>query len=132
MSREQGQQINFGLFRLDLVTNQLWQGEQLLVLQPKPLAVLRYLAEHPRQVVTKSELLKAVWAGVYVTKAVVKECVRAIRGALSDDATTPRYIETVGREGYRFIGQEHHSTFNVQDSTSVLAPIVVGREKELG
>lgn len=47
MSSEPGQQIVFGPFRFDLTTNQLWRGEQAMALQPKPLAVLQYLARRP-------------------------------------------------------------------------------------
>ena len=91
----------------------------------------------PGQVVSSKELLKTVWAGVYVTKAVVKECLRAIRGALGEDATAPQYIETVGREGYRFLAPllttppVQGSTFKVQNPLSSLASTVVGRETEL-
>ena len=105
MNTEPGKHIVFGAFRLDQDQGQLWRDEQVVALQPKPLAVLQYLAQRPGQVVSSKELLKTVWAGVYVTKAVVKECLRAIRGALGEDVTAPQYIETVGREGYRFIGQ---------------------------
>jgi DNA-binding winged helix-turn-helix (wHTH) protein len=48
-------------------------------------------------------LLKRLWPGIYVTKTVLKVCVREIRQALKDDATRPRFIETVGTQGYRFI-----------------------------
>jgi len=138
MSTEQEPQIAFGPFRLDPVTGQLMRGERVVTLQPKPLAVLHYLAQCPRQVVTKQELLKAVWTGTVVTKAVVKECVRAIRDALGEEGTAPQYLETVGREGYRFREQAPGSTFKVQGSLSALAPspqppasIFVGRETEL-
>lgn len=96
-------QLVFGPFRLDPENNQLWRGEQPVELQPRPQAVLQYLVERPGQIVTKEELLQQVWAGTYVTKTVLKVSIRAIREALEDDATAPRYIETVGREGYRFL-----------------------------
>ena len=131
-------EIRFGPFRLDSATAQLWQGEQTVALQPKPLAVLLYLAQRPGQIVTKQELLKEVWTGTVVTKAVVKECLRAIRAALGEDAVTPQHVETVGREGYRFIetvqspgsavrGQNSQSTPNPQHP----APIIVGRDPPL-
>ena len=66
---ESGRQVVFGAFRLDPVKQQLWQGEDVVELQPKPLSVLQYLAERPGRVVTKEELLREVWAGTYVTKA---------------------------------------------------------------
>ena len=64
----------------------------------------RHLAARPGELVARDELIKTLWADTYVTKAVLKVAVRAIREALDDDADAPRYIETVGREGYRFIG----------------------------
>jgi DNA-binding winged helix-turn-helix (wHTH) protein len=113
---EPGGHIVFGPYRLDLENEQLWQGEQVIALQPKPLAVLRYLAERPGQVVGSKELLKSVWAGTVVTKAVVKECLRAIRAALGEEAVAPQYIETVGREGYRFLSPSTLPTTPVPSS----------------
>src|SRR5215475_13103514 len=95
--------LSFGSFRLDLQKRQLWRGQQPLELQPKPLAVLQYLVEHAGRGVTKEELLKQVWTGVYVTSTALKVCIRAIRAALADTVEQPLYLETVGREGYRFI-----------------------------
>ncbi len=133
MSLEQGQQIVFGPFRLDPTTHQLWQGEQAVALQPKPLAVLRYLAQRSGQVVPKQELLKTLWAGVFVTKAVLKTCVQAIRKALGDDVTAPRYIETVGRKGYRFVGDGSDFGNERTESQPVgPASLIVGREPALG
>lgn len=144
MSTAPGDSISFGPYRLDLEHQQLWRGEQGVTLQPKPLAVLQYLAQHPGQVVSSKELLKTVWTGTIVTKAVVKECMRAIRGALGENASAPQYIETVGREGYRFLVSHHATTplvpgsrFHVpraatQDSTlRTQHAALVGRETEL-
>ena len=139
MSTEPGKHIAFGAFRLDQEQGHLWRDEQVVELQPKPLAVLQYLAQRPEQIVSSKELLKGVWAGVYVTEAVVKECMRPIRGALGEDATVPQYIETVGREGYRFIGSvvsSQHSVVSSLPTSPVLNPqshlsTVVGREMEL-
>jgi DNA-binding winged helix-turn-helix (wHTH) protein len=67
--------------------------------------VLRYLAERPGQVVSGQELLREVWGEIVVTRAVLKVAVCAVREALGDEVARPRYIETVGREGYRFLGK---------------------------
>jgi DNA-binding winged helix-turn-helix (wHTH) protein/predicted ATPase len=139
MNVEQGNQIVFGPFRLDSQAEQLWREAQAVALRPKPLAVLQYLAQRPGQVVSSKELLKTIWTGTIVTKAVVKECVRTIRNALEEDASIPRYIETVGREGYRFLGGAANSQYSVVSSVSSqltshsqsLTPILVGREAEL-
>ena len=49
MSTEPGKHIVFGAFRLDQEKRQLWRDEQIVALQPKPLAVLQYLAQRPGQ-----------------------------------------------------------------------------------
>jgi DNA-binding winged helix-turn-helix (wHTH) protein len=110
---EEGQYLIFGPFRLDLIRDRLWKEQEVVELRAKPLAVLRYLAEHPGQVVTRSDLQKPVWGGTHVTKTALRVCLREIRLALGDKATTPQYIETVGRQGYRFIGQVVSSQYPV-------------------
>jgi predicted ATPase/DNA-binding winged helix-turn-helix (wHTH) protein len=94
----------FGEFRLDGSNEQLWYGEQARSLKPKALAVLRYLVEHAGHLVTKEALFQAVWPDVVVSESVLTTCLREIRQALRDDARVPRYIQTVHRRGYRFIG----------------------------
>jgi pimeloyl-ACP methyl ester carboxylesterase len=74
-----------------------------LPLTPKALAVLAYLAARPGRLVSKRELLDAVWPGVFVADGVLKVCVREIRRALDDDVKAPRFIETAHRRGYRFV-----------------------------
>jgi predicted ATPase/DNA-binding winged helix-turn-helix (wHTH) protein len=90
-------------WQLDLDDERLRRGEETIALPPKAFAVLRYLQEHPGRLVTKQELLDAVWSDVAVTEAVLKNCILTLRTALSDDAKTPRYIETVHRRGYRLL-----------------------------
>src|SRR5215813_4788009 len=94
--------LYFGSFRLEQA-KRLWRGEQLVDVRPRPLAVLRYLAEPPGWLVAGEELLKQLWPGVYVTKTVLRVCVREIRQALNEDSATSQCIETIGRQGYRFI-----------------------------
>ena len=78
-------------------------GSDLIMLAPKPLAVLLYLAERPGRLVTKEELFCAIWPDVHVGQAVLKTCVAEIRQALGEDALSPRCIETIPRQGYRFV-----------------------------
>ena len=74
------------------------------MLRPKAFAVLDYLLGHPGRLVTKEELLNAVWPGTFVGEAVLKVAIRQVREALGDDPQSPRFIETAHRRGYRFIG----------------------------
>src|SRR5262247_1074268 len=95
--------LAFGPFHLDDAPGHLWQGDQAITLRPQSLALLRYLVEHPGRLVTKAELRQHVWAGTHVTDTVLRVCVHEIRRALGDGAAAPRYLETVGRQGYRFL-----------------------------
>ncbi len=96
--------MTFGGFRLDPATEGVWLDGEEIRLRPKAFAVLRYLADRPRRLVTKEELLAAVWPDVAVGEAALAVCVGEIRKALRDEARTPRFVETVHRRGYRFIG----------------------------
>src|SRR6476469_6472827 len=106
MMSNAAQQILFGPYQLDRANARLLCGRVPVALTPKAFDVLHYLASRPDRLVTKEELLSAVWPDVVVSDASVKVCVREIRKALDDGPKTPRYIETVHRRGYRFIGCE--------------------------
>ena len=97
--------IHFAPFALDLVNECLWKGTLAIKLRPKAFAVLEHLLSHPGQLVTKDDLLAAVWQDTFVGDAVLKVAIQEIRGALCDDPKTPLFIETAHRRGYRFIGR---------------------------
>ena len=95
--------LTFPPFRLDLANERLWRGSELLALRPKAFLLLRYLAEHPERLLTQEELLKAIWQHGYVSEGLLRGYIRKLRSALGDDAKNPRFIETAGGRGYRFI-----------------------------
>jgi DNA-binding winged helix-turn-helix (wHTH) protein len=100
---EPARQLAFLSFRLDLTNEQLWQGSEERPLRPKAFAVLRYLVEHAGRLVSRDELVQAVWGKTKVSEAVLRGCLREIRHALADTVETPRFIETVPRRGWRWI-----------------------------
>jgi DNA-binding winged helix-turn-helix (wHTH) protein len=95
----------FPPFRLDLRAEKLWREDREIALRPKTFTILRYLAEHPERLVRKAELLRAVWGETYVSEDGLRDYIREIRKALSDDPASPRFIETALGRGYRFIGR---------------------------
>src|SRR5262245_34943299 len=90
--------------RIEVETEWAWCGERQLDLPPRVFALLRYLAEHPKRLITKNELFAALWGDTVVREAALTSCVRALRKALGDSSDAPRYIETVHGRGFRFIG----------------------------
>jgi Tol biopolymer transport system component/DNA-binding winged helix-turn-helix (wHTH) protein len=72
-------------------------------LEPKAMDVLLYLLAHRDRLVTKDELLDAVWKDTFVTPNALTRAVAQVRKALGDDAHEARVIETVSKRGYRFI-----------------------------
>jgi DNA-binding winged helix-turn-helix (wHTH) protein/Tol biopolymer transport system component len=97
-------EIAFGEFRLDLPNGLLYRGSDEIKLPPRALAVLIYLVERANQVIGKQELMASIWKDVVVEEASLKEAISLLRQALGDDAQEPRYIQTVHRRGYRFVG----------------------------
>jgi DNA-binding winged helix-turn-helix (wHTH) protein/predicted ATPase len=98
-------QVPFDRFSLDLVNECIWRGSEPIKIRPKAFALLNFLLQRPGQLITKEELLSAVWPETFVSDAVLKVTIRELREALDDDPKSPRIIETAHRRGYRFIGQ---------------------------
>ena len=95
--------VTFGAFCLDVASGQLYRAGTAVPLTPKAFAVLQHLTTRAGRLVSKRDLLDAVWPGVFVGDAVLKVSIREIRRALGDDPHTPQFIETAHRRGYRFI-----------------------------
>jgi DNA-binding winged helix-turn-helix (wHTH) protein len=93
--------FRFGDFVLDTRKGMLSRGVRAIHLRPKPYAVLVYLARNMGRVVPKSELMDAVWPGVYVTEASLTQSIREIRKELGEQ----EQVRTVSRRGYMLIGQ---------------------------
>ena len=97
----------FGEYELDHRAGELRKGGIRIRLQDQPLLVLQALLETPGEVVTREELQRRIWpADTFVDfDHGLHAAVNRLRAALNDSAEKPRYIETVARRGYRFIGK---------------------------
>jgi DNA-binding winged helix-turn-helix (wHTH) protein len=98
-----GDVVTFGPFSLDSINALLKRGNERVAIPPKPFDILCCLVLRAGELVTKDELLDAVWPGVNVSQSSLTFSINALRAALDDDAKSPHYIETVPRRGYRFI-----------------------------
>jgi DNA-binding winged helix-turn-helix (wHTH) protein len=97
--------IRFPPFHLDLRTQRLMRGPDAVNLRPKMWDLLRFLAQRPGELITKDELMEAVWGQVTVTISSLNQAVLELRRTLGDDARNPKFIETVHRRGFRFIAR---------------------------
>lgn len=127
--------LRFETFELDEANARLTGGGQPIELAPRAFAVLAHLARRPGRLVTKVDLLDAVWGHRHVSESVLKTTVSQVRAALADDAREPRYIETVSRRGYRFIALPREDAPGSQATASMPrlepATVLVGREASL-
>ena len=97
--------LRFGVFEVDPRSGELRKRGVRISLQPRPFQALLLLLQHANEVVTREELQRHLWsADVFVDfEHGLNTAIRKIRLALNDDAEKPRFIETVGRQGYRFL-----------------------------
>ncbi|MEG3181812.1 winged helix-turn-helix domain-containing protein [Sphingomonas sp. LT1P40] len=93
----------FDRFILDAANRQLLSDTGPVELNARYFDALALLVSEAGQLVTKDRFLETVWRGVPVTDEALTQCIRTLRRQLGDDATNPRFIETVPKHGYRFI-----------------------------
>src|ERR1700730_6317659 len=97
--------VRFGAFEVDLTKGSLHKNGVRIRVQGKPLQILTLLIEHAGDVVTRDELRQRLWPeGTFVDfEHGLNTAVRKLREALGDDPDNPRFVQTVPRQGYRFI-----------------------------
>ena len=98
--------VRFGCFEVDLAAGQLRKRGIRIGLRDQPFQVLASLLEHPGQVVTRDDLRRRLWHdGVFVDfDNSLNIAIARLRTVLGDSAEHPRFIETLPKRGYRFIG----------------------------
>jgi DNA-binding winged helix-turn-helix (wHTH) protein len=99
--------LRFGPFQLDTQFGQVSKDAIVLKLQGQPVQILQILLEKPGELVTREELRQRLWASdTFVDfDHSLNTAIKKLRQALSDEADTPRYIQTLPKRGYRFIAQ---------------------------
>lgn len=125
--------LPFGPFVLDTVQARLLRDGQEVPLRPKAYALLCALAARAGALVTKDELLDAVWGTRFVTEGVVKTAMAELRQALGDDPKAPAWIQTVPRRGYRFMAPAAPAAAPVSqaDIATPTQAAPIGREPEI-
>ena len=123
-----GRIVRFAAFEFDIKTGELRKHGLRIKLQGQPISVLAMLIEHAGEAVTREELQKRLWqADTYVDfEHSLNAAIKRLRAALGDSADAPRYVETLPRQGYRFIApltqpMESQPASDVPDRESVNA-----------
>jgi len=134
--------VRFGVFELDLVAGELRKSGVRIRIQEQPFQVLALLLERPADVVTREELRQKLWpADTFVDfDHSLNTAINKLREALGDSASSPRYVETLARRGYRFLApveraeapaRAQGSDSAQSPSTGVVEPVAVHPELEV-
>lgn len=114
--------LHFAGFTLDLERRGLYRGPQRIHLTSKPLETLIYLVENRGRILEKRDLIDAVWKDTFVTEDNLVHAIREIRRALGDDKDNPRFVQTVPRQGYRFVCEVSTSEISALPAQDFLLP----------
>ncbi|HKP12369.1 MAG TPA: winged helix-turn-helix domain-containing protein, partial [Blastocatellia bacterium] len=109
----------FGDFCLDAGNRRLLRDGNPVALNSKYFDMLLLLVSRPGQLIEKATIFAEIWSGVFVTDAALTQCIKDIRKQLGDDAANPRFIKTVPKHGYVFIGEV---TASVTDDAPSVSP----------
>lgn len=104
MTSDRREFLRFGTFEVDVRSGDLRRNGVRIHVQEKPLQVLLALLERPGDLITRDELRERLWSETFVDfDHSLGTAIAKLRSALGDSARSPRFIETVGGRGYRFI-----------------------------
>jgi TolB-like protein/Tfp pilus assembly protein PilF len=102
----------FDDFSLDGDRRELRRGGEIVAVQPQVFDVLEFLITNRERVVSKDDLIQAIWQGRIVSDETVSSRIHAVRQALGDRGAHQRLIRTLPRKGYRFVGHIHPASDN--------------------
>ena len=97
--------FHLGNFVLDPGRRELRSGTKVLAVEPQVFDLLEFLIRNRTRVVSKDDLLAAVWGGRIVSDSAIAARINAARQALGDNGREQRFIRTIPRKGFRFVGE---------------------------
>jgi len=100
------------------------RGDRMIGVEPKAHAVLMVLLNRAGEAIERETLLDTVWGHRHVTPSVLNRIVAQLRRALGDDASNPRYIQTLHGRGYRFMVKPERLEGDEEGETAAVAPVV--------
>ncbi len=126
--------VRFAAFEFNPATGELRKHGLRIKLNGQPVQVLAALLEHPGEIVSREEIQKRLWqAETYVDfEHSLNAAIKRLRGALGDSADAPRYVETIARQGYRFIAPVNSSAPSHPIVSAEARPIPTTGQKASG
>src|SRR5467141_145962 len=123
----------FDVFEADLRAGELYKAGRRIKLQVLPFQALAMLLERPGEVVTREEFEKKLWSGdTFVDfEHSLNTAIKKLRHALGDDKKKPRFVETLPKRGYRFIGKVEQAARVSTPTRAAAATSKVGRVAKL-
>ena len=106
----------FENYALDCDRRELRRGTHLMPVEPKVFDLLAYLVQNREHVVSRDELIAAVWDGRIISESALASCINAARSAVGDNGEEQRLIKTLPRKGIRFVG-------SVQEANQLDTPV---------
>jgi DNA-binding winged helix-turn-helix (wHTH) protein len=123
---------SFEGFSLDTARRELRRGRALVPLQPQVFDLLEYVIRNPERVVSKDDLLAAVWNGRIVSESTLSTRINAARNAIGDSGEEQRLIRTAHGKGIRFVGAVREEEETVRKLAAIFAADVAGYSRLMG
>ena len=98
-------QFRFENHALDIERRELRRGAELIAMEPQVFDLLTYLVQNRDRVVTKDDMIAAIWSGRIVSESTLTSRINAVRKAVGDSGDEQRLIRTIARKGIRFVGE---------------------------
>ena len=117
---------HFNDFVLDTNRRELRRGDELISVEPQVFDLLEFLIRSRERVVSRDDLLAAVWRGRIVSEATLSSRVNSARSAIGDSGEEQRWIRTLPRKGVRFVGEVREEADRPAESSapeSAMAPL---------
>jgi DNA-binding winged helix-turn-helix (wHTH) protein/pimeloyl-ACP methyl ester carboxylesterase len=115
-------QFRFGNFTLDIDRRELRCGAILVAIEPQVFDLLEFLIRQRDRVVTKDDLIEAIWGGRIVSESTLTSRINAARKAVGDSGETQLLIRTVPRKGFRFVGEVDDIGLAISEPQSASTP----------
>jgi DNA-binding winged helix-turn-helix (wHTH) protein/tetratricopeptide (TPR) repeat protein len=127
-----GISYEFGPFRADPRERRLWRGDRIVPVTSKVFDILLFLIQNSGRLLTKDKMMEQLWPDTTVEESNLARNVSSLRKALGENPDEPQYIETVPKQGYRFIAsvREVPGAPVEQDSLAVLPFVGEGLDAE--